>query len=230
IENLLNFGQIFGIESVWLDKKANKGETPAIRVTVATVQAMVRRIFDDGDKINSPQVDDYDCIVVDEAHRGYGLDQELSESEMALADYGIRDQRDYVSKYRRVLEHFDAVKIGLTATPAKHTAQIFGKPVFRYTYREAVIDGHLIDHEPPINFVTRLSEAGIHFDKGEQVQLFDPGTVTIDLVEMEDEVNLEVESFNKKVLNKEFNRVVCEELVKYIDPGLPEKTLVFAAT
>src|SRR5690606_29426288 len=124
IENLLNFGQIFGIDSVWLDKNAKKGETPAIRITVATVQSMVRRIFDDAESTNPPQVDDYDCIVVDEAHRGYGLDQELSESEMALADYGIRDQRDYVSKYRRVLEHFDAVKIGLTATPAKHTAQI----------------------------------------------------------------------------------------------------------
>jgi len=230
IENLLNFGQIFGIESTWLDKNAKKGDAPAIRVTVATVQSMVRRIFDEGDSSKAPQVDDYDCIVVDEAHRGYGLDQELSESELALADYGIRDQRDYVSRYRRVLEHFDAVKIGLTATPAKHTAQIFGKPVYRYTYREAVIDGHLIDHEPPINFVTRLAEEGIHFDKGEQVQLFDPGTVTVDLVEMEDEVNLEVESFNKRVLAKDFNRVVCEELAKHIDPSFPEKTLIFAAT
>jgi hypothetical protein len=30
-------------------------------------------------------------------------------------------------EYRRVLEHFDAVKIGLTATPALHTVQIFGE-------------------------------------------------------------------------------------------------------
>jgi hypothetical protein len=34
---------------------------------------------------------------------------------------GFRSQEDYVSKYRRVLEYFDAVKIGLTATPALHT-------------------------------------------------------------------------------------------------------------
>ena len=91
---------------------------------------MVRRIFDDGDATTAPQVDDYDCIVVDEAHRGYGLDQELSESEMALADYGIRDQRDYVSKYRRVLEHFDAVKIGLTARPQNTPPKSFASPSF----------------------------------------------------------------------------------------------------
>jgi len=225
IEDLQTFGQIFGVKTM-----ADQRPDPDTKLHVATVQSMVRRIFDDTDPTKVPQVDDYDCIVVDEAHRGYGLDQELSESELALADYGIRDQTDYISRYRRVLEHFDAVKVGLTATPAKHTAQIFGKPVFRYTYREAVIDGHLIDHEPPINLVTRLAENGIHFDKGQQVPLFDPGTVSLDLVEMEDEVNLEVESFNKKVLSESFNRVVCEALADYIDPSLPEKTLVFAAT
>ena len=36
------------------------------------------------------------------------------------------------------------MKIGLTATPALHTAQIFGAPVFNYSYREAVIDGYLV--------------------------------------------------------------------------------------
>jgi type I restriction enzyme R subunit len=61
----------------------------------------------------------------------------------------FRDQSDYISKYRRVLDHFDAVKVGLTATPALHTTEIFGRPVFKYSYREAVIDGVLIDHEPP---------------------------------------------------------------------------------
>ena len=84
----------------------------------------------------------------------------------------FRSQDDYVSKYRRVLEHFDAVKIGLTATPALHTVQIFGDPIFTYSYREAVIDGYLIDHEPPIRIETALTRAGITFKKGEQVEIF----------------------------------------------------------
>ena len=41
---------------------------------------------------------------------------------------GFRSLEDYISKYRRVLDYFDAVKVGLTATPALHTTQIFGAP------------------------------------------------------------------------------------------------------
>jgi type I restriction enzyme R subunit len=43
---------------------------------------------------------------------------------MADAELEFRSQDDYVSKYRRVLEYFDAVKIGLTATPALHRANL----------------------------------------------------------------------------------------------------------
>jgi type I restriction enzyme, R subunit len=70
IEDLMTFGQIFGIDSPWLDKKTKKGGGVAIRVGIATVQSMVRRIWDDVDSKTTPKVDDYDCIVVDEAHRG----------------------------------------------------------------------------------------------------------------------------------------------------------------
>jgi type I restriction enzyme R subunit len=91
---------------------------------------------------------------VDEAHRGYTLDQEMTEGELQ-----VRDQAQYLSTYRRVLDYFDAVKIGLTATPAKHTSDIFGRPVYTYSYREAVADDWLIDHEPPIRYETLLSQA-----------------------------------------------------------------------
>ena len=87
--------------------------------------------------------------MVDECHRGYLLDRELSDAELTFRSYD-----EYISKYRRVLDYFDAVKIGLTATPALHTSQIFGPPIFSYSYREAVIDGYLIDHEPPIQIRT----------------------------------------------------------------------------
>ena len=77
--------------------------------------------------------------------RGYLLDRELSETELSFRGYD-----DYISKYRRILDYFDAVKIGLTATPALHTTQIFGAPAYTYGYREAVIDGFLVDYEPPL--------------------------------------------------------------------------------
>ena len=80
---------------------------------------------------------------------------------------------EYLSQYRRVLDYFDAVKIGLTATPALHMAQIFGAPVFTYGYRQAVVDGWLVDHLPPRRITTALAEAGIVFDAGEEVEIID---------------------------------------------------------
>ncbi len=114
-----------------------------------------------------PPVDQYDCVIIDECHRGYFLDRDLSDRELEFRDFD-----DYISKYRRILDHFDAVKIGLTATPALHTTQIFGLPIFQYSYRDAVIDGVLIDHEPPIRIVTALAEDGIHWKVAEPVAVW----------------------------------------------------------
>lgn len=192
------------------------------RVQVSTVQAMVKRILGSD---NTPPLDAYDCIIVDEAHRGYALDQDMTEGEVAL-----RDQSQYLSSYRRVLDYFDAVKIGLTATPAKHTSDIFGKPVYTYSYREAVADDWLIDHEPPIRYQTLLSQKGIHFAKGETVESINLSTGEIEAAALDDEMSFELESFNKRVINEDFNRVICEQLAKELDPLGEEKTMIFCAT
>ncbi|WP_027013818.1 type I restriction-modification system endonuclease [Comamonas composti] len=195
----------------------------ATRVQVATVQAMVKRVFASD---APPGIDTFDCIIVDEAHRGYTLDQEMSEAEAEL-----RDQAQYLSTYRRVLDYFDAVKIGLTATPAKHTSDIFGKPVYTYSYREAVADDWLIDYEPPITMETQLSRHGIHFDKGEQVESVDLSSGEIDVAELDDELHFDLESFNRSVITESFNRVICEQLAQAeITPFGEEKTLIFCAT
>ncbi|WP_186198169.1 type I restriction-modification system endonuclease [Burkholderia gladioli] len=192
------------------------------RVQIATVQAMVRRILQSD---SPPGVDEFDCIIIDEAHRGYTLDQEMTEGEMAM-----RDQGQYLSSYRRVLDYFDAVKIALTATPAKHTTEIFGKPVYTYSYREAVADDWLIDHEPPIRYETLLSKNGIKFDKGQEVTAINMSTGELELSELDDELNFGVEAFNRRVINEPFNKVICAELAKDLDPFSKEKALIFCAT
>ena len=192
------------------------------RVQVATVQAMVKRVYGSD---NPPSVDMFDCVIVDEAHRGYTLDQEMTEGEMEL-----RDQSQYLSTYRRVLDYFDAFKVGLTATPAKHTSDIFGHPIYTYSYREAVADDWLIDHEPPIRYTTLLTENGIHFEKGDAVESIHLQTGEIEQSELEDELNFDVASFNKGVLNDNFNRVICTQLAQELDPFSDEKTMIFCAT
>ena len=214
------FADIFGLKK--LEDVTPETET---KVHICTIQGLVKRVLFAADSSEAPPVDQYDLIVVDECHRGYLLDREMSDAELSF-----RGQDDYISKYRRVLEYFDAVKIGLTATPALHTTDIFGDPIFKYSYRDAVIDGFLIDHEPPVRIETALSRAGIAFKKDEQLELLDTRTGEIDLAHAPDELRFEVEQFNKQVITEEFNRVVAEELAKHIDPALPGKTLIFAAT
>lgn len=217
LEQNQSLAKIYNIAE--LGDMAAEAET---RVQVSTVQAMVKRIFMSD---NPPAIDQFDCIIVDEAHRGYTLDQEMTEGELATKDIA-----QYLSSYRRVIDYFDAVKVGLTATPAKHTTEIFGRPIFTYSYREAVADDWLIDHEPPIRYETLLSQNGIHFEKGETVKAIDTQTGKVETADLDDELDFEIEAFNKRVINENFNRVICEELVKELDPFGEEKTLIFCAT
>jgi type I restriction enzyme, R subunit len=220
IENLQTFANIFEVKD--LSSNNNSNFDYDVKVHIATVQSFVSKLFYNNNEDEILTVDEYDCIFVDECHRGYLLDQELSETELVYRDF-----KDYISKYRRVLDYFDAVKIGLTATPALHTTEIFGEPVFIYSYREAVIDGWLIDHEPPIRLVTKLAEEGIKWDQGELMEYFDPLTGKIDLIHAPDEVKIEVNQFNRQVITESFNQVICDELVNYLDPFSDEKTLIF---
>jgi type I restriction enzyme R subunit len=193
------------------------------QIQICTIQSLVRRVLEEDSSQRLP-IDQFDLLVVDECHRGYLQDRELSDIELSF-----RDQNDYISKYRKVLEYFDAVKIGLTATPALHTSEIFGPPIFTYSYREAVIDGFLVDQEPPISFSTELSQAGIHFEKDEEVEVLDTETGTVDKAKLPDQVSFEVEKFNRKVITRSFNATIAKELAEqYISLSSPGKTLVFA--
>ncbi|MDI1322270.1 MAG: type I restriction-modification system endonuclease [Algoriphagus sp.] len=209
------------------DVKALKQAVPELdtRLHFATVQGMVKRLFYNDD-LAIPSVDQYDCIIIDEAHRGYLLDREMDEDDLEF-----RDQRDYVSKYRMVLDYFDAYAIAMTATPALHTTEIFGSAVYTYSYREAVIDGFLIDHDPPILIKTKLGEEGIKWEKGEKPKVYDKESNSIlELEQLEDELKIDITGFNKQVITENFNRTIIQHLVKELDPDGEEKTLIFAAT
>lgn len=222
IEDLKTLNQIYNISG--LEEKLIDKET---KIHIATVQALVKRIMYNEDESNVPSVGDYDCIIVDEAHRGYTLDKDMSDNEVEW-----RDSRDFLSKYKKVIEYFDAFKVALTATPALHTTMIFGAPVYNYSYRDAVIDGYLVDHEPPHLIETELTRDGVHYQKGDTVAKYNKFTgELINGAELEDDVDFEVDQFNKKVIVEAHTRAALEEVAKYIDPENDEgKTLIFAAS
>lgn len=220
MESLQTFAEVFGIKE--LDDQTPDSDTS---VHIATIQGMVQRVLYPAEGVAPAPVDQYDCIVIDECHRGYLLDRELSETEL-----GFRSYEDYISKYRRILDYFDAFKIGLTATPALHTQEIFGKPIFVYSYREAVIDGYLIDHEPPYQIRTILSSGGIVWEKGEQVKVYDSQRNQIDLFTTPDQIKINVDEFNRKVITKPFNEAVCKYFAKELDPASRQKTLIYCVS
>lgn len=222
IEDLKTLNQIYNING--LNEKLIDKET---KIHIATVQAMVKRIMYDENKTNIPSIGDYDCIIIDEAHRGYTLDKEMSDSEVEW-----RDNKDFLSKYKKVIEYFDAFKVALTATPALHTSMIFGEPVYNYSYRDAVIDGYLVDHEPPHLIETELTRDGVHYNKGDKVAKYNKFTgELINGAELEDDINFEVDQFNKKIIIESYTKVALEEVAKHIDPENDEgKTLIFAAS
>ena len=221
LEELMSLNDIYNIKG--LDDKTIDRET---RLQVATVQGMVKRVlYNDGE--SKPAVTDYDLIIVDEAHRGYLLDKEMDDAEVLY-----RDQREFQSQYRSVIEYFDASKIALTATPAPHTTDIFGMPVFKYTYREAVIEGYLVDHDAPHHLETALSSKGIHYKPGDTVAIYDPVTKEIvNSEQLEDELDFEIEQFNRRVITRQFNETVLAEIARNLDPENPReygKTLIYA--
>src|SRR5687767_5444695 len=69
MESLQTFADVFGIKEI-----DDQRPDTATAVHVATVQGMVKRVLDAGEDNPPPSVDQYDCIIVDECHRGYLLD------------------------------------------------------------------------------------------------------------------------------------------------------------
>lgn len=216
IEQSQTLAQIYTISDLGVEYDTD------IDIQVATVQSLVHRLFNSDDPL---PIDYFDCIIIDEAHRGYTLDKEMTEGEES-----IRDEAQYLSTYKRVLEYFDATLIGLTATPALHTTEIFGQPVFTYSYTRAVEEGYLVNYDKPIRYITKLSDAGFEIPKGEIVEVLTNKTGQQTTAELQDDMGFDVADFNRRVIVPEFNKVICQALVEDLNPLGDEKTMIFCVT
>lgn len=219
LKDLMTLDEIYELKSI--EDHEISLET---KVSVSTVQGLLKRTVLSEHPDLTPGT--FDLIIVDEAHRGYILDREMTDEEI-LYD----NQEDFMSKYKQVIEYFDAVKVALTATPALHTTEIFGEPVFTYSYREAVIDGWLVDHDPPYNINTDFIKNEVKFKQGETIARYDPDTnELINGAVLQDELDFDVSDFNKKIVLPDHTRKVLEEVAGYLNPEGDEKTLIFAVS
>jgi type I restriction enzyme R subunit len=168
-------------------------------------------VDDDAEKLDIP-IHAFDLIVADECHRGY-TSQELST-------------------WRSTLEHFDAIRIGLTATPASHTTAFFTHKVVNYSYEDALKDGHLVDYDA-VNVRSNARMNGVFLEEGENVELIDPETGLSTMDRLEDERQFEAADLERIVTSPDSNLKIVREVKRYADEherryGRFPKTLFFA--
>ncbi|QTL97778.1 DUF4145 domain-containing protein [Iocasia frigidifontis] len=128
-----------------LDNKDN----PESRMVFSTYPTMMNAIdatkSDDGSKLFSSG--HFDLIIVDESHRSI------------------------YKKYQAIFDYFDAILLGLTATPKndldKNTYEVFdlenNVPTYAYELEEAVNDGYLVPYHT-VETRMKFMEKGIHYD------------------------------------------------------------------
>jgi len=196
-------------------------------VYVSTIQRMTINLFgwenafsqdrsdpdyeEDTEKLDIP-IHAFDVIIADECHRGY------TAKETAV--------------WRRVLDYFDVIKIGLTATPAPHTLSLFKEVIYRYTTDRAIQDGYLVDYEA-VKIKSDVRMNGVFLKEGEQVGIVDTTTGVETYDELEDEREFPTEAIEKKVTAPESNRKIIKEIAKYAykheeETGRFPKILIFA--
>ncbi|MCM1388295.1 MAG: DEAD/DEAH box helicase family protein [Bacillus sp. (in: Bacteria)] len=127
----------------------SKDDPESSRMIFSTYPTMMNAIDEKknkfGERLFSPG--HFDLIICDEVHRSI------------------------YRKYREVFEYFDALLLGMTATPKneidKNTYGIFdlerGVPTFAYELEKAVEEGYLVTYST-LEYKTKIMEDGIHYD------------------------------------------------------------------
>ena len=193
-------------------------------VYVCTIQRMRINLFgkeglfgtalreeEDAETLDIP-INAFDVIIADECHRGYTSSEE--------------------SKWREVLNHFDAARIGLTATPAAHTTAFFKEIVYRYDYESAVRENFLVDYDG-IAIQSDITINGTFLKEGEEVGVRNTETGQLLFDTLEDERQLAPDSNESGWTAPDRNRKIIQELKKYFlkqeeEHGNFPKTLIFA--
>jgi type I restriction enzyme, R subunit len=157
----------------------------------------------------------FDLIIIDEAHRSV------------------------YKKYRYLFNHFDALLLGLTATPRdevnRDTYQIFdleqGNPTFAYELDDAIQDGHLV---PPIGIDVpfKFLRSGIKYSEltpDEQAE-YEEKFADTETGEIPDEINAAALNrwlFNSDTIDQALE-VLMEQGIKVDGGDKLGKTIIFA--
>lgn len=145
------------------------------------------------------------------------MQRRFQDFDVAHFDLIIADEshRSIYNKYRDLFLYFDALQLGLTATPVKqisrNTYAMFGcqdqDPTYYYEYDQAVSDGMLVDFVP-IEVTTKFMREGIHYS---QLSDEDKRKLEEDGIDWED---VDASDLDLKTYNKDTNRKILENLMQ----------------
>lgn len=193
----------------------SKDDPESSRMIFSTYPTMMNAIDEKknkfGERLFSPG--HFDLIICDEVHRSI------------------------YKKYQEIFEYFDALLLGMTATPKneidKNTYGIFdlerGVPTFAYELEKAVEEGYLVSYST-LEYKTKIMEDGIHYDdlsdeeKEEYEETFaDDDTITDDIS------NTAINSwlFNADTIDKVLKELM-EKGLKIEGGDKLGKTIIFA--
>ena len=194
-------------------------------VYISTIQRMTINLFgrdaifaagdeeldEDATKLDIP-IHAFDLVIADECHRGY------TSSEAAI--------------WRKTLDHFDAIKVGLTATPAAHTTAYFKDIVYRYEYERAVREGYLVDYDV-VAVKSNVRMSGVFLKEGDQVGVVNPESGAQQLDLLEDERQFDATQVEQHITAPDSNKKILQEVKKWAEEhekhyGRFPKVLIFA--
>lgn len=153
----------------------------------------------------------FDIIVIDECHRSiYNL-------------------------WKQVLEYFDCLQVGLTATPDNRTFGYFDKNVVSdYGYEEAVTDGVLVPYNI-YTIETAISKKGGAIWKGEYVDKREKLSRKKRWEQLDEDITYSAKQLDKDVVNPSQIRTIIRAFKEHWQELFPHrqelpKTLIFAKT
>jgi type I restriction enzyme, R subunit len=192
-------------------------ENADTRFVFSTYQTMMGLIDDmKNGKERFYGVGHFDLVIIDEAHRSI------------------------YRKYQAIFEYFDALFLGLTATPRdsidKNTYAVFGladkSPTDAYTFEEAVANQHLVPYHS-IEVPTRFQTQGIHYNELSPEEQEEFEKEILDGEEASGDEWVDSKALNEWLFNRDTARKILAYILKY---GIkkrggeePGKTIVFAA-
>ncbi|MCK8121862.1 DEAD/DEAH box helicase family protein [Pseudoalteromonas sp. 2CM32C] len=161
--------------------------------------------------MNKYDVGYFDLIVADESHRSI---------------YNI---------YGDIFKYFDALEVGLTATPvemvSRSTCDLFGcdykLPTANYPLEDAIEQGNLVPYKI-VSYTTQFLREGIKKDNLTDEQIAQLEEQGID----PNELDFDAKQIDEAIKNKDTNRLILRNLMEKglrdKDGQLPGKTIIFA--